>query len=119
MKVYGMNTCQTYKKALAWFDAHGIIYEAIDYRLYPLSQSEIQHAHEKSGLDIKTFFNTSGKLYKTYQLKDTYEKMRLVEIYALLSKEPMLIKRPLVVSDHHVLVGFKPSMYESIWCSNE
>jgi len=115
MKVFGINTCQTYKKTLAWFDKHGIDYEAIDYRVNPLSSDQMKEAHEKSGLDIKAFFNTSGKLYKTYGLKETYQHMSLEEIYALLSKEPMLIKRPLVVGDDFVFVGFKASTYKDFW----
>ena len=115
MKVFGINTCQTYKKALAWFDKHGIYYEAIDYRVNPLSSDQMKEVHEKSGLDIKAFFNTSGRLYKLYGLKDTYQHMSLEVIYELLAKEPMLIKRPLVVGDDYVFVGFKTTIYEDFW----
>lgn len=106
MKVFEINTCQTYKKALAWFDKHGIKDEVIDYRVNPLSSDQMKEAHEKSGLDIKTFLNTSGKLYKTYGLKETYQHMYLKEIYALLSIEPMLIKRPLVVCDDFLILWY-------------
>lgn len=115
MKIYGIDTCQTYQKALKWFDHHNIQYEKIDYRKHPLSADEIQFIHEVSGLPIKNFFNTSGKLYKTYQLKDKQHHMTIQDIYELLSKEPMLIKRPLVVDGEVVIVGFRETTYEMIW----
>jgi arsenate reductase len=115
MKVYGIDTCQTYQKALKWFDQNNMRYEKIDYRKHPLSADEIQAIHEKSGLPIKRFFNTSGKLYQTYQLKEKQKDMSLKSIYDLLSKEPMLIKRPLVVDETIVVSGFQASNYETIW----
>lgn len=118
MKIYGINTCQTYKKALKWFDQNHITYKAIDYRKEPLNQDMIKQAHSKSGLPINKFLNTSGKLYKTYQLKEKREEMTLNEIYDLLSREPMLIKRPLIIDRDKVVVGFNEKVYKEMWVDN-
>ena len=115
MKVYGIDTCQTFQKALRWLNDNHIKYEKIDYRKQPFNVLEIKAIHEKSGLPIKRFFNTSGKLYQTYQLKEKQKIMSLENIYELLSKEPMLIKRPLIVDEEIIMVGFQESNYELIW----
>lgn len=68
--------------------------------------------HEKSGLDIKRFFNTSGILYKEMQLKDKLPGMTTEEKYELLATDGMLVKRPIAVSGDLVLVGFKEGEWE-------
>ncbi len=71
------------------------------------SIDEIKEWHKKSGLSLKRFFNTSGLLYKSLNLKEKLPNMTDEEQYELLSTDGMLVKRPLVVGDDFVLVGFK------------
>lgn len=118
MKVYGIFNCTTFKRAVKWFEEHHIEIEKIDYRANPLTIEEIEQYHKKSKQDIKKFFNTSGGLYRELGLKDKYKEMSLKEIYQLLSENPMLIKRPLVVDKDYVRTGFKESEYIEKWLNN-
>ena len=68
---------------------------------------ELQNWHERSGLPLKKFFNTSGMLYKEMKLKDKLPDMTETEQYELLASNGMLVKRPLIVADDFILVGFK------------
>lgn len=115
MKIYGIKTCGTVKKAVKWFKENGIEYQMIDLREMPPSKDEIKHYHELSGLPIKRFLNTSGKVYRDMKLKDTVQNMSLDEVYQLLSDNPMLIKRPLVVDRNYVITGFKDEAYQKQW----
>lgn len=115
MKVYGIYTCTSFKKALKFFNDKGIEIEEVDFKQETVSVDDIKKYHELSGLDIKKFFNTSGKLYREFGLKDKYQSMSLDEIYTLLSENPMLIKRPLIVDGDYVRTGFKQEEYEEKW----
>jgi len=115
MKVMGIDTCSTYKKAVKWFNEHGIEIEKVDVRNNPLTKEELKNYHRLSGMPIKKFFNTSGKVYRELDLKNKQKDMTDEEIYELLAKNPMLIKRPLVVDGDYVRTGFKESEYEKHW----
>ena len=99
--------CGTCKKAQAWLDEKGIAYTYRDIKEDNPSLEELTAWYEKSGLDIKRFFNTSGLLYKSMELKDKLPAMSVEEKLSLLSTDGMLVKRPIVVADDFVLVGFK------------
>lgn len=99
--------CGTCKKAQAWLDEKGIVYTYRDIKEDNPSLEELTAWYEKSGLDIKRFFNTSGLLYKSMALKDKLPSMSVEEKLGLLSTDGMLVKRPIVVADDFVLVGFK------------
>ena len=104
--------CSTCQKAKKWLDAQGITYEDRHIKEQNPTAEELKAWHEKSGLDIKKFFNTSGMLYKEMQLKDKLPGMTLEEKYALLASDGMLVKRPLLVTDETVLTGFKEADWE-------
>ena len=104
--------CGTCKKAQAWLDEKGIAYTYRDIKEENPSLEELTTWYEKSGLDIKRFFNTSGLLYKSMQLKDKLPAMSTGEKLSLLSSDGMLVKRPIVVADDFVLVGFKEKEWE-------
>ena len=76
------------------------------------SKEEIKTWYQKSGLPLKRFFNTSGQLYKSMQLKDKLPTMSEEEQIALLSTDGMLVKRPLVIGENYVLTGFKEKEWE-------
>jgi len=78
------------------------------------SLEEIREWHQKSGLPLKKFFNTSGALYKELKLKDKLPGMTEDEQYALLASDGMLVKRPILVEGDHVLVGFKEAEWEEL-----
>lgn len=99
--------CGTCKKAQAWLDEKGIAYTYRDIKEDNPSLDELKTWYEQSGLDIKRFFNTSGQLYKSMALKDKLPAMSVEEKLSLLSSDGMLVKRPIVVADDFVLVGFK------------
>ena len=99
--------CSTCKKAQKWLDEKGIAYTYRDIKEENPSFDELKAWVEKSGLDIKRFFNTSGLLYKSMALKDKLPSMNTEEKLTLLSSDGMLVKRPIVVTDDTVLVGFR------------
>ena len=102
--------CSTCGKARKWLESRGIAYRSRNIREENPGKEELKEWHEKSGLDIKRFFNTSGVLYKEMNLKDRLPGMTLEEKYELLASNGMLVKRPIAVN--LVLVGFKDSEWE-------
>ena len=78
------------------------------------SAEELKMWYNRSGLTLKKFFNTSGRLYKEMKLKDKLSEMSEEEQIALLATNGKLVKRPLVVTDSFVLVGFKPDEWEKL-----
>ena len=101
--------CSTCQKAKAWLDEHGISYELRDIKTDNPTAEELTLWYRKSGLPLKKFFNTSGLLYKSMELKDKLPQMSEDEMLRLLATDGMLVKRPLLVGDDFVLVGFKES----------
>lgn len=104
--------CSTCQKAKKWLDERGISYEDRHIVEQNPTVEEIKAWREKSGLPLKRFFNTSGLKYKELGLKDRLPQMSEEEQYALLSTDGMLVKRPIVVGDDFVLVGFRPAEWE-------
>lgn len=115
MKVMGIKTCGTYKKAVKWFTDHNIEFEAVNLRETPPSKEDIATYHQLSGLELKKFFNTSGKVYRELDLKNKQTELSNDEIYQLLADYPMLIKRPLIVDGDYVRTGFKEEEYNKRW----
>ena len=103
------NKCTTCQKARKWLDEQGIAYEERPIKEQNPTAEELQQWHQRSGLPLKKFFNTSGLLYKSMELKDKLPQMSEDEMLRLLATDGMLVKRPLLVGDDFVLVGFKES----------
>lgn len=99
--------CTTCQKAKKWLDENGISYELRDIKTENPSAQELEHWYRRSGLPLKKFFNTSGLLYKSMELKDKLPGMTEEEMLYLLATDGMLVKRPLLVGEETVLVGFK------------
>lgn len=104
--------CTTCKKAKAWLDERGVAYEARNIKEENPTAEELKSWHEKSGLPLKKFFNTSGLAYKALGLKDRLPTMSEEEQYQLLASDGMLVKRPLVVGENFVLVGFREAQWQ-------
>ena len=110
--VLAYRKCSTCLKALKWLDASGIEYVERPIKEENPSYDELKKWYETSGLPLKKFFNTSGKLYKEMQLKDKLPTMTDEEQLRLLSTDGMLVKRPLVIGDNFVITGFKEAEWE-------
>lgn len=104
--------CTTCKKAKAWLDERGVTYEARNIKEENPTAEELKAWQEKSGLPLKKFFNTSGLAYKALGLKDRLPTMSEEEQYQLLASDGMLVKRPLVVGEKFVLVGFREAQWQ-------
>lgn len=104
--------CSTCQKAKKWLDDHNIKYTERHIVENHPTYEELKEWHQKSGLPLKKFFNTSGLLYKEMQLKDKLPSMSEEEQLKLLATNGMLVKRPLAVAENFVRVGFKESEWE-------
>ena len=104
--------CTTCQKAKKWLDDNKIEYELRDIKEDNPSHEELATWYKMSGLPLKKFFNTSGLLYKSMELKDKLPAMSEDEQLKLLATDGMLVKRPLAIGDGFVLVGFKESEWE-------
>ena len=105
--------CSTCKKAEAWLNANGLAHDSRDIKIDRPTEAELRTWRESSGLPLRRFFNTSGLLYKELGLKDRLPGMTEDEMYALLATDGMLVKRPLLVTDSAVLVGFREAEWSS------
>ena len=106
--------CSTCKKAKSWPDERKLEYENRSIKEQNPGVDELRTWHQKSSLPLKRFFNTSGILYKEMKLKDKLPSMSEEEQLQLLSTDGMLVKRPLLIGDDFVLVGFKQAEWESV-----
>ena len=114
MLVLVYRKCSTCQKALKWLEEQGIAYEERPIVEQNPTYEELKLWHEKSGLPLKRFFNTSGMLYKEQGLKDKLPNMTEEEQLRLLATNGMLVKRPLVIGDDFVLTGFKEKEWERL-----
>ena len=99
--------CTTCQKARKWLDAAGVAYAVRDIKTDRPSEEELRAWHAASGLALKKFFNTSGLAYKSMELSKKLPSMSEDEQFALLASDGMLVKRPILVGDGFVLVGFR------------
>lgn len=99
--------CSTCRKAKAWLDSHGVSYTDRHIKEENPTFEELKTWLEMSGLDLKRFFNTSGLLYKSLNLKEKLLTMTQEEQLRLLATDGMLVKRPVVVGEDFVLTGFR------------
>lgn len=99
--------CSTCQKAKAWLQERGVAFDERDIKQDNPTEQELRAWHEKSGLPLKRFFNTSGLQYKALGLKDKLPAMTEDEQYALLATDGMLVKRPLLIGNDFVPVGFR------------
>lgn len=104
--------CTTCQKAKKWLDANGVSYDLRDIKEQNPSYEELKSWYGMSGLPLKKFFNTSGLLYKSMELKNKLPDMSEEEQLRLLATDGMLVKRPILINGSKVVVGFKESDYE-------
>ena len=106
--------CTTCQRAKKWLDDNKIEYELRDIKLNNPTLEELAEWYNKSRLPIKKFFNTSGLLYKSLDLKNKLLEMSEDEMLKLLATDGMLVKRPLLIGDNFVIVGFKEIEWQKI-----
>ena len=104
--------CTTCQKAQKWLTEHHIDFTVRDIKLQNPTEDELRAWHIASGLPLKRFFNTSGQQYRSLALKDRLPQMSMDEQYALLATDGMLVKRPMLIGEDFVLVGFRESEWE-------
>lgn len=106
--------CTTCKKAQAFLTEQGADFTVRDIKENNPSEAELRAWHAASGLPLRKFFNTSGQLYKSLNLKDKLPTMSEDEQFALLASDGMLVKRPILVGEDFVRVGFRQAEWESV-----
>ncbi|MFQ9514423.1 MAG: arsenate reductase family protein [Eubacterium sp.] len=106
--------CTTCKRAKKFLDESGVKYQDRNIKEDNPTLEELKKWHENSGLPLKRFFNTSGLLYKEMKLKDKLPEMSDEEKYELLATDGMLVKRPILVKDSIVCVGFKEEEWKTV-----
>ncbi|OBA02016.1 hypothetical protein A9D36_16115 [Bacillus subtilis] len=112
---YWYPKCGTCRKAKKWLEDHGKEIKEIHIAEQPPSKEELKALYEKSGLELKKFFNTSGMKYRELNLKEKLYHMSEDEQLELLASDGMLIKRPLTTDGEKVTVGFKEDQFEENW----
>ena len=105
--------CTTCQKAQKWLDGQGTAYTVRHIKEANPTREELELWWKRSGLPLKRFFNTSGLQYKALELKDKLPAMTEEEQLALLASDGMLVKRPILVEEGFVLVGFKEGEWEA------
>lgn len=106
--------CTTCKKAQKWLDENGLTYTLRDIKAENPSAEELRDWQQRSGLPLKRFFNTSGQLYREMQLSQKLADMPETEQLALLASDGMLVKRPILVTEQTVLVGFRETEWQKL-----
>ena len=106
--------CTTCKKAKKWLQDNGLEFTARHIKEQNPTAEELSNWQEKSGLELKKFFNTSGMIYRDLGLKDKLPTMSREEQLALLTSDGMLVKRPILVTEEAVLVGFKEAQWQAL-----
>ena len=105
--------CTTCQRAKKWLDDNNISYTFRNIKDENPSADELSEWYKKSGLPLKKFFNTSGLLYKSMELKSKLPHMSEDEMITLLASDGMLVKRPIIVGDDFVITGFKEDQWEN------
>ena len=114
MDFYHYPKCGTCRKASRWLADHGIDVELIDIVESPPSKARLKDLHERSGRELKGFFNTSGQSYRTGGFRDRLPSMSGSGMIAALAADGKLIKRPILDTGDHVFVGFRETDYEEL-----
>ena len=104
--------CTTCQKAKKWLCDNGITFEDRNIKEENPTFDELKVWYEQSGFPLKKFFNTSGLIYRSMNLKDKLPNMTEEEQLKLLSTDGMLVKRPLIITDDIIIVGFREKEYE-------
>lgn len=114
MQFIGYKNCGTCQKAKKYLTQKGFAFSYREITEYPLSMEEITTVYEKSGLPLQKLLNTSGGVYRELNMKEKIKVLSVEEILVLLSENPMLIKRPILINGDEILIGFNEQKWETI-----
>ena len=106
--------CSTCKRARAWLEGKGVSFDSRHIKENPPTYEELKLWHQQSGLPLKRFFNTSGLLYKSMNLKEQLPRLSEEEQLRLLATDGMLVKRPILITDKGITTGFKEAQWEQL-----
>ena len=106
--------CSTCQKAKKWLDEQGASYESRHIKQEKPTYEELKEWHQRSGLPLKRFFNTSGLLYKSMELKTKLPTMTEEEQLQLLATDGMLVKRPILIAEKGITTGFKEAEWKNL-----
>ena len=106
--------CSTCRKAKAWLDAHGLSCDLRDIKAQPPTAAELTVWQKVSGLPLRRWFNTSGQVYRAVDLKNRLDGMEEEKQLELLASDGMLVKRPVLVAEDRVLVGFREADWSGL-----
>ena len=106
--------CSTCMKAKKHLNQLGVVFDERDISRENPTAAELKQWIVRSGLPVKKFFNTSGKLYQSLQLKDRLLQMSEADMIELLASDGMLVKRPLLIDQDRVLVGYRAEAYAQL-----
>ena len=106
--------CTTCQKAKKWLDSMGIAYTDRHIKEQNPTYEELKDWHQRSGLPLKKFFNTSGLLYKSLNLKEKLPGMTEDEQLRLLATDGMLVKRPILITDRGITTGFREDAWQEL-----
>jgi arsenate reductase len=110
--VYQYPKCSTCRKAMKWLDARGVKYRANDLVAEPIALNVLRELHERSGLPLRRFFNSSGESYRKGNFGTRLAQMSDAEQLRALAADGKLVKRPIIDAGKTVLVGFDEDAYE-------
>lgn len=114
MQFIGYKNCGTCKKAKKYLSDKGMAFEYREITEDPLSIEEITRIFMESGLPIQKFLNTSGGVYRELNMKEKIKELSDEAVLEFLSKYPMLIKRPILLNENKIMVGFKEQEWDKI-----
>ncbi|MCM3731343.1 arsenate reductase family protein [Fictibacillus nanhaiensis] len=115
LTVYEYPKCSTCQKAKKWLKENDVAFQPVHIVDNPPSKEELKDLVQKSGLELKKFFNTSGMKYRELGMKEKMKTASDDELLELLASDGMLIKRPIATDGKNVTVGFKEEQYENVW----
>ena len=114
---YQYPRCSTCVKARKYLENKGVLFKSVHIVDKPPSSSELQKFHEDSRRPLKAFFNTSGQSYRRGGFKDKLATLTHQESYEALARDGKLIKRPLLITPDHILIGFKQTEWDEVFSS--
>ena len=115
IRFYWYPKCGTCRKAKNWLEEHNKDFDVIHIVENPPTKDELNSIYKNSGVELKKFFNTSGRKYRELGLKDKLASMTEEEMIELLSSDGMLVKRPIAVEGNKITIGFKEDQYVETW----
>ncbi|HEY6557830.1 MAG TPA: arsenate reductase family protein [Polyangiaceae bacterium] len=111
IRLYQYPKCSTCRKAVKWLELKGVRFESVDLVAQPTPVSKLKDLHERSGLPLPRFFNTSGESYRAGGFKDRLKTLTDAEAFQALASDGKLVKRPILDLGSTVLVGFDEAAY--------